>query len=325
MNTPSAGSATVAELLRTTTRTLFSFELLPPLKGHSIQEIYDAIDPLIEFAPSHINITSHPPETVYRQLPDGLLEKKVLRKRPGTVATAAAIQYRYGVTVVPHIICAGLNRDDTENLLIDFHFLGIHNLLLLRGDPPKGQRTFIAEPDGHPHTLGLVRQIMEMNRGRYLEAELKNTTPTRFSAGVAGYPEKHAESPNPEDDLHWLKEKLAAGAEYVVTQMFFDNRVYFDFVRRCREAGIQVPVVPGIKPVTHLSDLTLLPRIFSIDMPETLARELRKCSSNARAKELGVEWAVAQSKELVQAGVPVIHYYTIGISDNIRQIAKAVF
>ncbi len=316
----------VIEHIQNAQRTLFSFELLPPLKGHNIQGIYRTIDPLLEFNPSFINITYHQEEVVYKKHKSGLLEKKTVRKRPGTVAISAAIKYKYpSVDVVPHLICGGFTREDTEYALIDFHFLGINNLLALRGDPPKMLHVFVPEKDGHSHADELVSQIVSMNKGKYLDEDMENTTATDFCVGVAGYPEKHLESPNISSDMKYLKQKVDAGAEYIITQMFFDNKNYFDFVKRCREAGITVPIIPGLKPITTLKDIHTLPQVFNIDIPEALEIEARKCTSNEEAFRLGIEWSIAQSKELIQFGVPVVHYFTIGISENIRQIAKAVF
>ncbi len=316
---------TVAERLRNTSKTLFSFELLPPLKGRSIDELYKAIDPLIEFEPLNINITFHQRETVYYPLPDGSIEKRIVRKRPGNVAISAAIFFRYNVTVVPHVICGGHTQDDIEDLLIDFHFLGINNLLLLRGDAPKGQKIFIPEKGGHSHTVELIKQVMNMNAGKYLDPNLKDPQPTHFSVGVAGYPEKHIEAPNMETDLKYLKEKIDAGAEYIVTQLFFDNKKFFDFVAKCREIGINVPIVPGIKPLATLNDIKLVPQIFSCDIPQEYYKELEKCKNNQEVKELGIEWAIKQGKELIANGVPAIHFYTYGISDNVKRIAMAIF
>ena len=315
----------VAEQLKDTKSTHFSFELLPPLKGRSIEEIYKAIDPLIEFNPININITYHQHETVYNTLPDGSIEKKVVRKRPGNVALSAAIKFRYNVTIVPHVICGGNTQDDIEDLLIDFHFLGLNNLLLLRGDAPKGQKVFIPEKYGHANTSEMVKQIMKMNKGIYLDPSLKNPQPTDFCVGVAGYPEKHIEAPNMETDLRFLKAKVDAGAEYIVTQLFFDNKKYFEFVKKCREIGITVPIVPGIKPLANLNDIKLVPQIFACDIPQEFYSELEKCKTNLDVKEVGIDWAVKQSLELKAAGVPAIHFYTYGISDNVKRIAKAVF
>jgi methylenetetrahydrofolate reductase (NADPH) len=315
----------VSDKLKTTKKTLFSFELLPPLKGRSIEDIYKAIDPLIEFDPLNINITYHQHETVYINHPDQSIEKKVIRKRPGNIALSAAIKFRYNITVVPHIICGGYTKDEIEDLLIDFHFLGLDNLLLLRGDAPKGQKIFFPEKNGHANTIGLVRQVMEMNKGNYLDPGLKNPEATHFSVGVAGYPEKHIEAPNLEIDLKYLKEKVDAGAEYIVTQLFFDNKKYFNFVNDCRAIGINVPIIPGIKPLSTLNDIKLVPQIFACDIPQDYYKELDKCKTNSDVKECGIEWAINQSKELKENKAPAVHFYTYGISDNVARIAKAVF
>lgn len=305
---------------------LFSFELLPPLKGHKISSIYKTIDNLIEFNPNNVNITYHQEEVVYKKRENGLLERKTIRKRPGTVAISAAIKNRYpDLHVVPHIICGGFSKDATEYALIDLNFLGIHNLLVLRGDPPKSEHIFKPENDGHKYAIELVDQIMNMNKGIYLDEELENITPTDFSVGVAGYPEKHIEAPNIKTDLKYLKQKIDAGADYIVTQMFFDNQHYFNFVDLCRKEGIKVPIIPGIKPISTLNDIQLLPKVFNIDIPNDLMKELDKCSTNKEAFQVGIEWGIQQSKELIEFGVPGLHYFTIGISDNIRQIAKEIF
>ena len=315
----------VIDKLKSTEKTLFSFELLPPRKGRTLETLYDSIDPLIEFDPLNINITYHQQESVYKKQADGSVLRKIVSKRPGTVAVAAAIMNKYNKTVVPHVICGGATKEETEDVLIDLHFLGLKNILVLRGDPPSGVRDFIPVQGGHSHTSELLEQIIDLNKGTYLEPELKNPEATDFSVGVAGYPEKHFESPNMEDDMYWLKKKVDAGADYIVTQLFFNNEKFFTFRDKCREAGIKVPIVPGIKPITTLKDLELLPRVFHIDIPQELVEGARSCKNNVEAKELGVEWAIKQSKELQAAGVPAIHYYTIGISDNIQKIAKAVY
>lgn len=315
----------VIDKIRNSNRTLFSFELLPPLKGHQIEQIYKAIEPLIEFDPLMVNVTYHQHESAYRKLPNGLLERKIISKRPGTVAISAAIMYKYGLTAVPHLICGGFSREETEDALIDLHFLGIRNILALRGDAPKGERYFQASPGGHEHASELVKQISNMNKGIYLDPEMENKMLTDFSVGVAGYPEKHFESPNMESDLQRLKEKVDAGADYIVTQLFYDNSKYFEFVKRCRTAGIDVPIIAGLKPITTMKEIDVLPQVFHIDIPQDLVNEVKKCTTNQEAKEVGIEWAVAQSKELMQHGVPALHYYTIGISDNVRRIAKAIF
>lgn len=315
----------VDEILSQTTKTLFSFEILPPLKGGTFEEIHRNIEPLLEFNPPYINVTYHQEEVVYKRHESGLLEKKVVRKRPGTVGIASALQYNCRVNVVPHIICGGFTREETENALIDLHFLGIHNVLVVRGDPERSQKEFIPEPDGHPHAVDLVKQIVALNQGRYLDEELQNSTATNFCVGVAGYPEKHAEAPNFQSDMRHLKEKIEAGANYIVTQLFFDNRKYFDFVDRCRAEGITVPIVPGVKPIALKSHLQGLAKTFHIEIPDELVQEVERCKTNKEVRQAGVEWAIAQTKELIAAGVPAVHFYTMGKSDNIGQIAKACF
>lgn len=314
----------VTEHIANAKRTLFTFEILPPLKGYSIQNIHETIDPLIDFHPSFIDVTYHREEVVYKHRAGGLLEKKTVRKRPGTVGITAAIKFKYKVDVVPHIICGGFNREETENALIDLNFLGIDSVLAIRGDNLKSDKYFSPEPDGHSFAIDLVKQIGEMNKGSYLDEELLNMTPTDFCIGVAGYPEKHLEAPNIQSDIKHLKQKVEAGAEYIVTQMFFDNQKYFEFVKRCRDAGIEIPIIPGLKPLSTLRQLLILPQIFNIDIPDELVLEAEKCKDNSRVRELGVEWAIKQSKELIYFGVPVLHYYTMGKSDNIAKIAKAV-
>ncbi|HNX44294.1 MAG TPA: methylenetetrahydrofolate reductase [Bacteroidales bacterium] len=306
-------------------KTLFTFELLPPLKGETIESIYETADPLMEFNPAFIDVTYHREEIVYKERADGLLERRTIRKRPGTVGISAALKFKYKIDVVPHIICGGFNREETENALIDLYFLGIDNLLLIRGDNPAREKIFSPEPDGHAHTLDLVRQVVAMNRGKYLEEELMNPIPTHFCIGVAGYPEKHEEAPNLTIDLQHLKEKVDAGAEYIVTQMFFDNAKYFAFVDACRQIGIKVPVIPGLKPLSLKSQLTSLPKTFSIDLPEELVTEVLKCKDNQQVRQAGIEWGIQQSRELIKAGAPVLHFFTMGKSDNIRKIVEAVF
>lgn len=316
----------VIDLINKSDKTLFSFELLPPLRGNNISSIYRTIDPLLEYNPSFINVTYHQEEVVYKKHENGLLEKKTVRKRPGTVAISAAIKYKYpDVEVVPHIICGGFTKEETEYALIDFHYLGIDNILALRGDAPKNQRTFVPEKNGHAYASTLVAQITDMNRGKYLDDELQNTFSTKFCVGVAGYPEKHIESPNIAYDLKFLKAKVDAGAEYIVTQMFFDNRKYFDFVEACTREGINVPVIPGLKPICTIREINMLPQTFNIDIPEELVKKVMACKTNEDAFKVGIEWGVQQSEELIRSGVPVVHYFSVGISENIRQIAKAVF
>lgn len=306
-------------------RTLFSFELLPPLKGENFESISQAIDPLIEFNPAVIDVTYHREEIVYKERGNGLIEKRTVRKRPGTVGISAAIKFKYNIDVVPHIICGGFSREETENALIDLYFLGIHNLLLIRGDNPVGEKVFRPEPDGNIYALELVKQAINMNHGIYLEEEIVNANPTSFCIGVAGYPEKHPEAPNMAADIVHLKEKIDAGAAYIVTQMFYENAAFFRFEKACREAGITVPIIPGLKPLSTRSQFSALPKTFSIDLPEALVKEAEKCTDNHQIRELGVEWAITQSRELIKAGVPVLHFYTMGKSDNIRKIAEEVF
>ncbi|VAW29538.1 5,10-methylenetetrahydrofolate reductase [hydrothermal vent metagenome] len=314
----------VTEHIAGSDKALFSFELLPPLKGQDFSAIQKTIDPLIEFNPAFVNITYHQQEVVYDTLENGLMKKRIVRKRPGTVGISAAIKYRYGIPVVPHIICGGFTREETENALIDLNFLGIKNLLVVRGDPPMGMKTFVPEPEGNAHSLDLVKQIARLNKGEYLEKDMKNYRSTDFCIGVAGYPEKHSESPNLESDLHFLKKKVEAGAEYIVTQMFFDNQKYFDFVKNCRAKGIEVPIIPGLKPVTTKSQMISLPQTFHVDLPEALVKEILKCKDNKDVRRVGVEWAIEQSKGLLKFGVPGLHFYTMGKADNIREIAKDI-
>ena len=315
----------VTDKLRNAKKTLFTFELLPPLKGHSIEKVYATIDRLMEFSPAYINFTSHRNETVYRERPDGLLEKRVVRKRPGTIALAAAVKYKYNIPVVPHVLCGGFTKEETENVLIEMNFLGINDVLALRGDPQRGSRSFIPEKDGHSNTWELVQQIVDMNNGKYLEESLQDTAPASFCIGVAGYPEKHFEAPNRQVDLENLKLKVDTGASYIVTQMFFDNRKFYRFRDECRAIGIDVPIIAGIKPISALNDINLLPQTFHIDMPNELVAALRKCKNDNEAREAGIEWAVRQSKDLIAEGVPGIHYYTLGRSDNVARIVKAAF
>lgn len=315
----------VIDHIKNSTATRFSFEILPPLKGMSIQSIYDGIDPLMEFKPPFINVTYHREEHVYKERHDGLLQKISVRKRPGTVGICAAIINKYHVDAVPHIICGGFTKEETENALIDLQFLGIENILALRGDPIKNETHFIANKAGHQYAVDLVDQVVEMNNGNFLNEETGNAAATNFCIGAAGYPEKHFESMNLKTDLKHLKEKVDAGAEFIVTQMFFDNQKYFDFVKTCRETGINVPIIPGLKPITTLKHISFLPKFFHIDFPEELSSELEKCKSNAEAKEVGIEWGIKQSKELVDFGVPLLHYYTMGKGASVKKIASEIF
>lgn len=304
--------------------TLFSFEILPPLKGVNIQSIYDGIDPLMEFKPKYINVTYHREEFIYKERENGLLEKIAIRKRPGTVGICAAIMNKYHVDAVPHLICGGFSREETENALIDLHFLGIDNVLALRGDPVKTESAFKPHPEGHAYAVDLINQITEMNKGKYLVDDI-NLDSTDFCIGAAGYPEKHFEAMNLATDLHYLKQKVDAGAEYLVTQMFFDNKKYFRFVEACREIGIHVPIIPGIKPIKSLNHISFLPKVFNIDFPEELSKELLKCKTNQDVSKVGIEWGIHQSRELKASGVPGIHYYTMSTSDSVKAIASEIF
>lgn len=306
-------------------KTLFSIEILPPLKGENIRTLFDNLDPLMEFKPPFIDVTYHREEYVYKKQENGLLEKRSTRKRPGTVGICAAIQNHYKVDTVPHIICGGFSKEETENALIDLQFLGIDNVLALQGDAIKSEARFVPEPDGHRYASELLEQIVSMNKGKFIDEELQHPNPTNFCVGVAAYPEKHFSSPNLKADIKYLKLKVDLGAEYIVTQMFFDNEKYFEFVKLCRENGIMVPIIPGIKPITAKAQTTVLPTIFHIDLPEELADEIDKCKDNTAVKQVGIEWTVQQSKELMKFGVPTLHFYSMGKSDPIFRIAKALF
>lgn len=315
----------IDHIRRANGKTLFSIEILPPLKGENIRMLYDNLDPLMEFKPPFVDVTYHREEYVYKKKESGLLEKRSTRKRPGTVGICAALQNHYQIDTVPHIICGGFSREETENALIDLHFLGIDNVLALQGDAIKSEGRFTPDPDGHRYASELLEQIVGMNHGKYLDEDLENASPTNFCVGVAGYPEKHFAAPNLKVDLKYLKLKVDMGAEYIVTQMFFDNSKYIEFVKLCREAGIHVPIIPGIKPITTKSQASILPTVFHIDLPEALADEVERCKDNAAVRQVGVEWAVNQSKELIKFGVPTLHFYSMGKSDPIYRIAKELF
>jgi methylenetetrahydrofolate reductase (NADPH) len=314
----------VTEHINAAKDTLFSFEILPPLKGKSIQSIYDGIDPLMEFNPKFVNVTYHREEYIYKERENGLLEKIAIRKRPGTVGICAAIMNKYQVDAVPHLICGGFSKEETENALIDLQFLGIDNVLALRGDSIKTESSFRPHADGHAFAEQLIHQISDMNRGNYMMDDVQ-LEPTDFCIGTAGYPEKHFEAMNLEFDLQNLKRKVEAGAEYVVTQMFFDNKKYFSFVEECRKIGISVPIIPGLKPIKNLTHISFLPKFFHIDYPVQLSSELLKCKDNKSVEQVGIEWGIQQSKELKEAGVPCIHYYTMSNSSSVKAIAKEVF
>ena len=315
----------VIEHIQQAKKTLFSFEILPPLKGQNIQTIFDNIDPLMEFNPPFIDVTYHREEYDFKELPNGLLEKRVVRKRPGTVGICAAIQNKYQVDAIPHVLCGGFDREDTENFLIDMGFLGIDNVVALRGDAVKSETYFKPEPKGNAYAVDLVQQITDMNNGTYLDENILNTAKTDFCIGVAGYPEKHMEAPNMESDIHFLKKKIEAGADYVITQMFFDNSKYFAFVENCRAAGITVPIIPGLKPLATSKQLNMIPHRFHVDLPEALIKEVLKAKTKEDVRQVGIEWCINQSKELVAANIPFLHYYSMGKSDNIHKVASTVF
>lgn len=305
-------------------KTLFSFELLPPIKGQSIQGIFNAIDPLMEFNPPFIDVTYLREDYIYKQHANGLLEKVAYRKRPSTVATCAAIMNKYKVDAVPHLICGGFNKEETENALIDLQFLGIDNVLALRGDARKSDSSFIPTPDGHAYASELVKHVSDMNTGKYLHDDMANEK-TDFCIGVAGYPEKHFESPNLETDFKYLKQKVDLGAGFIVTQMFFDNRAYRDFVAKCRANGIHVPIIPGLKPITSSKQLISLPKVFHLDIPLELSEAIQSCHSEKDVKQVGIEWMINQCKELKAMGAPVLHFYTMGNPEPTKKIAQAVF
>ena len=315
----------VIDKLKESKKPLLSFEILPPLKGKSIQSLYDGIDPLMEFKPAFINVTYHREEYVYKKREKGFLERVSIRKRPGTVGICAALINKYDIEAVPHLICGGFTREETENALIDLHFLGINNVLALRGDPIKSEQHFIPEEGGNTYAIDLVKQIKALNKGQYNDDELENATPTNFCIGVAGYPEKHFEAPNIETDLLHLKRKIEAGAEYIVTQLFYDNKKFFEFVKLCREHDINVPIIPGIKPITKKNQLSMLSKFFHVSLPYELSKQLEDARDDKAVTEIGVEWAVHQCKELLDAGMPCLHFYTMGRSEAARKIAERIY
>ncbi|WP_306354006.1 methylenetetrahydrofolate reductase [NAD(P)H] [Flavobacterium sp. '19STA2R22 D10 B1'] len=304
---------------------LFSFEILPPLKGQNIQSIFDSIDPLMDFNPPFINVTYHREEYEYKELPSGLLEKKIVKKRPGTVGICSAIQNKYEVDAIPHILCGGFSKEDTENFLIDLDFLGIQNVVALRGDAVKSEIYFKPEREGNQFASELVSQISNLNKGVYLDDDLQNSTATSFCIGVAGYPEKHMEAPSLDSDIHFLKQKIKNGADYIITQMFYDNKKFFDFVAKCRKEGITVPIIPGLKPISTKKQLNLIPHRFKVDLPDDLIMAVVNAKDNDAVRQIGIEWCIAQSKDLIKAGIPVLHYYSMGKSDNIKSIASQIF
>ena len=315
----------VTEHLAKAKDTLVSFEILPPLKGKTITSIYDHLDPLMEFKPSWINVTYHRSETMFKKKVDGTFEKVDVRKRPGTVGICAAIMNHYNIDAVPHIICGGFTKRETEDALIDLQFLGIDNALILRGDAAKNESSFEPEPGGNKYAIDLLKQVGQLNQGIYLDEDILNGGKTDFCMGVAGYPEKHFESPNFEIDLIKTKEKVDAGADYIMTQMFFNNQKFLEYVQACRDMGITVPIIPGLKPITNKKQLTILPRIFHVDIPTELSNAITKCKTDAECEQVGTEWLIQQSKELKAAGVPVLHYYTLGKPKVIRDVCERVF
>lgn len=315
----------VTEHLNKNKNTVASFEILPPLKGKGVNGIYDVLDPLMEFKPPFINVTYHRYDYVFKEVQAEVYKKVYIRKRPGTVGICAAIQFKYGVDAIPHLICGGFSKDATEDALIDLYYLGINNILALRGDPAKDEKSFKPEPNGHPYAVDLVRQIIDMNNGKYLAKELQNSFKTDFEVGVAGYPEKHFEAPNMATDMRYLKEKIDAGADYIVTQMFFDNEKYKNFVANCRANDINVPIIPGIKPITKKYQIKSIPRMFSVDIPDDLIKEIENCKDDKAVREVGTAWCIEQSKELIKMNAPCVHYYTMGKIDYMLKIVREVF
>jgi methylenetetrahydrofolate reductase (NADPH) len=315
----------VTDHISQSTKTLVSFEILPPLKGKGIQSLYTHLDPLMEHKPSFINVTYHRSEHSFKKRADGSFEKVIVRKRPGTESICAAIMNRYNVDTVPHLICGGFSINETEDALINLNYLGIDNVLVLRGDAAKNESAFEPEPGGHQYAIDLLNQVVNLNEGIYLEEDLKNTSKTKFCIGVAGYPEKHFEAPNMESDLKHLKAKIDAGADYIVTQMFFDNAKYFSFVKACRDMGINVPIIPGLKPVYTKKQLTILPKTFHIDLPTPLSEAVAACKTDLDVEKVGQEWLLEQSKELLKAGVPVLHYYTLGRPQLVANVVNDLF
>ena len=315
----------VIEHLRKAKKPLLSFEILPPLKGKDINSIYEGIDPLLEFKPSFINVTYHREEVLYKERGQGLLQKVRIRKRPGTVGICAMIKAKYNIDTVPHLICGGFTKEDTEDALIELNFLGIDNVLALRGDAIKSEPAFIPERDGHAHATDLIRQIAGLNKGKYLHDEEQEAAPTDLCIGAACYPEKHAEALNLAVDIAYLKQKVDAGAEYLVTQMFYDNAKYFRFVELCRAEGIDVPIIPGLKPLTTLKHIAFIPKTFAIDLPQPLAAELVKCRTDAQVKDLGIEWSIEQARELKANEVPCVHFYTMGKGEAVKAICERIF
>ena len=314
----------VTDYIKQSEDTIFSFEIIPPLKGKGIEDICAGIDPLMEFKPPFINVTYHREEYEYKKMGNGLLKKVSIKKRPGTVGICAALMNRYKVDAIPHIICGGFSKEETESALIDLKFLGVDNILALRGDPMKNESSFVPAEGGNSYALNLIEQIQDMNSGQYLYEETKNS-PSNFCIGAAGYPEKHFEAMNLNTDLKNLKKKVDAGAEFIVTQLFYDNNKYFEFVEKCKSIGINVPIIPGLKPITTIKHLSFVPKFFHVNFPEEFSNELEKCKSNDDVKKVGIEWSIKQCQELIKAKAPVIHFYTMGKGESVKKIAREIF
>lgn len=315
----------VTDIIQQGNKTLFSIEILPPLKGDSIQTIFDGIEPLMEFKPKFIDVTYHREEFVTTQFPDGSTFKRNVRKRPGTVGICAAIMNRFKVDAVPHIICGGFTKEETENTLLDLHFLGVENVLVLRGDPVKSEGIFKPVPDGYAHATELLQAVKNLNKGIYMDENLTSPAPTHFCTGVAAYPEVHMEAESAASDMRYLKMKQDLGADYIVTQMFFDNKKYFTWLEKCRQSGITIPIIPGLKPLTTKKQIDVLPKVFHLEMPEELRKAVHTAADDEAAKQIGIEWCIHQSKELMAAGVPILHYYTMSKSHTVRKICEAIF
>ncbi len=315
----------VIDIIRQRKSTAFSFELLPPLKGNNIDKLYDTINALREFDPAYINITDHRSEYVFKDMGNGTYTRQRLRRRPGSVAVAAAIKNKYDITVVPHVLCSGYSREDTEYELLDLQFLGIYDLLVLRGDKAPDERTFVPEKGGNAHALELAKQIQDFNKGIFVDGSQMLVTKTPFSFGVACYPEKHEEAPNLERDIYWLKQKQDAGAQYAVTQLFYDNQKFFSFLEKARQAGITMPIIPGIKPLSKMSQLTVIPKTFKVDLPQELADEALRCQTDEDVKRLGITWGIRQCKELMAQGVLSLHFYALGATESVKEIAKGIY
>lgn len=315
----------VTDILNNTKKPLFTFELLPPLKGHTLEGIFKSTEKLMKYSPSYINITNHQNEVVYEDNGNGVIERKIVRKRPGTIGIAAALQYRFGIPAIPHLICGGMSDLEIENTLVELNFLGIDNVFALRGDPPVGEKRFVPCENGYTHSSEMVAQITRMNNGIYLDKTLKDPVKTNFCIGVAGYPEKHFESPNLDIDIINLKKKQDAGACYIVTQLFYDNNAYFSFVEKCRKSGITIPIIPGIKPFSRKAQLSLVPTTFSVDIPLELCEQVELAKNKEEVKEIGIDWSIKQVKELLEKGVPGVHFYTIGSVDSVAQVVNECY